>query len=113
MNVKVKMYDDVAVLTIKGNLMGGKETDSCHLKVKELLQDGSKKIVADLSRVKWMNSKGLGMLMACFTSTKNSGASFRLCCISEKVNSLLMITKLITIFECFDTVEEAVTSFSS
>ncbi|MBN2414581.1 STAS domain-containing protein [bacterium] len=111
MNAKVKMVDDVAVLTVKGNLMGGSETDSCHMKVKELLEEKTKKIVADLSHVKWVNSKGLGMLMACLTSSKNSGGVFKICGASEKVNSLLMITKLITIFECFDTVDEAVASF--
>lgn len=112
MNAKVKMIDDVAVVSIKGNLMGGSETDSCHMKVKELLEDKTKKLVADLSHVKWMNSKGLGMLMACLTSSKSSGGVFKICGASEKVNSLLMITKLITIFECFDTVEDAVSSFS-
>lgn len=111
MNVKIRMAEDVAVVAIKGNLMGGKETDSCHEEVKNLLRDGKKKIVADLSSVKWMNSKGLGMLMACLTSVRNAEGVFKISGSSDKVKSLLMITKLITIFETYNSVEEAVDSF--
>jgi anti-sigma B factor antagonist len=111
MRVKIRMAGDVAVIGIKGNLMGGKETDACHQKVKDLLQEGKKKIVADLSNVKWMNSKGLGMLMACLTSVRNAEGVFKISGSSDKVKSLLMITKLITIFETHNSVEEAVDSF--
>jgi len=111
MSIKVKMDGDIAVVSIKGNLMGDKMTDTCHKKIKDLLEDGQKKIIVDLSAVKWMNSKGLGMLMACFTSAKNADSIFKVASASKKVKSLFMITKLNTIFDAYDTVEEAVESF--
>ncbi|HHS13155.1 MAG TPA: anti-sigma factor antagonist [bacterium] len=111
MQVKIRMAKDVVVVGIKGNLMGGKETDACHQKVKDLLQEGKKKIVADLSNVKWINSKGLGMLMACLTSVRNAKGVFKISGSSDKVKSMLMITKLITIFQTYNSVDEAVDSF--
>jgi anti-sigma B factor antagonist len=111
MSITITHYDDVVILSTKGNLMGGKETDDYHQMVKDLLEGGKTKIIADLSKVKWMNSKGLGMLMGCFTSCKNAGGNFKVAGAAEKVKSLLMITKLLTIFDAFDTVDEAVVSY--
>jgi anti-sigma B factor antagonist len=109
--VKINFQNDIAVMTIKGKLMGGKETDEYHQKVKDLIAENHNKIVVDLSRVKWLNSKGLGMLMACFTSCFNAKGAFKLAGATEKTNSLLMMTKLLTIFETFPSVDEAVASF--
>ena len=111
MHIEVKEFGDVNVLDIKGNLMGGPETIAIHDKVKELIGDDKKKVVIDLSRVKWMNSSGLGTMMGCMTSLKNSEGELKLSGVTEKVKSLFMITKLITLFETYDTVEEAVDTF--
>ena len=111
MNVEAKEYGDVTVLVVKGNLMGGPETSAIHDKVKELVQDDVKKVVIDLAKVKWMNSSGLGTMMGCLTSLKNADGDLKLCGVAEKVKSLFMITKLITLFSTFDTVEDAVADF--
>jgi anti-sigma B factor antagonist len=111
MSVKTERKGDVAVLHVKGKLMGGSETEEVHITVKDFIAEGHKNIVADVSHVKWVNSKGLGMLMACYTSSKNAGGEFKIAGAQEKTKSLLMITKLMTIFECFDKVDEAVKSF--
>ena len=111
MAFKYTAYNDIVIVSAKEKLMGGGETESYHEMVKELLSGGNNKIIADLSKVRWINSKGLGMLMACFTSCKNAGGDFKVVGATEKVKSLLMMTKLLTIFEAFDTVDEAVTSF--
>ncbi|MCK5146518.1 STAS domain-containing protein [bacterium] len=111
MNIDVKEYGNVTVLGVKGNLMGGPETVSIHDKVKELVQNDVLKIVIDLSKVKWMNSSGLGTMMGCLTSLKNADGELKLCGVAEKVKSLFMITKLITLFSTFDTVEDAVADF--
>jgi anti-sigma B factor antagonist len=60
-----------------------------------------------------MNSSGLGMLISGYTTMKNGGGSLKLANATDKINSLLVITKLITIFENFDSVEEAVNSFKA
>ena len=112
MSVKSKKVDNnIAVVVVKGKLMGGPETDACHQKVKEMITDGHNNVIIDLSNVKWLNSRGLGMLMACFTSCKNSGGEMKIAGATEKVNSLLMMTKLMTIFESFDNADQAVGSF--
>ena len=111
MATKITAKNNITVVHIKGKLMGGKETEECHLNVKNLIEDGKTKIVADLSKVKWVNSKGLGMLMACFTSCKNAEGTFKIAGANEKVQSLFMMTKLMTIFDAHDTADEAVKSF--
>jgi len=111
MNIDVNEKGEVVVITVKGNLMGGEETLAVHEKVKELVEQGKKEFVIDLSKVKWMNSSGLGTMMGCLTSIKNGSGELRLCGVTEKVKSLFMITKLITLFEAYDSVEEAVDSF--
>jgi len=111
MKIGVKNYDDVYVLTLKGKLMGGPETTAVHDKVKELIEEDKKRIVLDLSKVKWMNSSGLGVIMGCFTSLKNADGELKICGASEKVKSLFMITKLVTLFESYKNVKEAVESF--
>lgn len=111
MAVKGKIVQDVAVVTVKGKMMGGRETDEVHEKVKSLLTEGHKKLVIDLSHVKWMNSKGLGMLMATYTSCQNAGAKLKIAGAVEKVNSLLMMTKLLSIFESYDNTDQAIGSY--
>ena len=112
MALKEELRGDVAVLTLKGNLMGGPETTEVHDKVKEFTLTGIKKIVIDLSKVKWMNSTGLGALMGSMTTLRNENGDLKLANVTDKVQNLFMITKLITIFETFDSVDEAVKSFS-
>ncbi|MFQ5638764.1 MAG: STAS domain-containing protein [bacterium] len=112
MQIKEQMHGDVAVLELKGKLMGGPETAAIHEKVKDLVGNKVNKIVIDLGKVKWMNSSGLGALMGSLTTTKNSGGELKLAKVTEKVKSLFMITKLVTIFETFESIDEAVSSFS-
>ena len=91
--------------------MDGPETKAIHDKVKDLVENKVNKIVIDLGKVKWMNSSGLGALMGSLTTARNSGGDVKLAKVTEKVKSLFMITKLITIFETFDGVDEAVQSY--
>ena len=111
MRIKEQMQGDVAILALKGKLMGGPETQAVHDKIKELTENDAKKIVIDLGKVKWMNSSGLGAIMGSLTTTKNAGGELKLANVTEKVKSLFMITKLITIFDTHDSVDEAVSSF--
>jgi anti-sigma B factor antagonist len=113
MKIKEKMQGDVAILIISGNMMGGPETSSLHNKVKSLMVDGVKKIVIDLGKVKWMNSSGLGVLMSCWGSLRKEDGNLKLANVSEKIDSLLMITQLIQFFETYETVERALASYTS
>ena len=108
MNIEVKDVGDVSVLGVRGNMMGGPETISVHDTIKELINQNKKQVVIDLSRVKWMNSSGLGTMMGCLTSLKNAEGDLKVCGVTEKVKSLFMITKLITLFDTYDTEDQAV-----
>lgn len=111
MNIKEKMEGDVAVVALKGNLMGEPDTTEVRDKIYSLLQDDVKKVVLDLGKVKWINSSGLGSLIAAMTSVKNKGGDMRLANITEKVESVFMITQLIKVFKTYETVDRAVASF--
>jgi anti-sigma B factor antagonist len=112
MKIKEKIENHVAILSVTGNMMGGPETTALHEHVKGLINDGIVKVVIDLSGVKWMNSSGLGTLMACHSSLQAAGGDLRLANVADKVQSLFMITKLVKIFQTFETVDRAVASFS-
>lgn len=111
MKIKEKIEGDVAVLSVTGNMMGGPDTMDLHEKVKSLSADGVKRVVIDLKGVKWMNSSGLGVLMACMTTLNNSGGKLKLSSVTEKVKSLLIITQLMRIFDTYENAERAVASF--
>ena len=112
MQIKVNIQDDVAIIELKGKMMGGPETTEIHTKVKELVEKDIKKIIIDLGKVAWMNSSGLGVLMGSLTTLRNANGDLKLARVTDKVKSLFMITKLITIFETTETIEEALESFS-
>lgn len=111
MQIKETIHDGIAVLKLRGKLMGGPETQELHDHVRGLVADEVKNIVIDLSNVKWLNSSGLGVLMASYTTLKNNGGSLKLAGVTEKVESLLAITQLINFFETYETVDRAISSF--
>ena len=113
MQIKEKFFDDIAVVSIKGNLIGGEETTLVQEKIQSLLHDDVKKIVIDLKGTTWMNSTGLGALISSYTSSKNKGSDLRLANLSEKVHNLFAITQLIKVFKTYESTERAVASFKS
>jgi anti-sigma B factor antagonist len=112
MKINEKIENHVAILALSGKMMGGPETTALHDHIRGLMADGINRVVVDLGDVKWVNSSGMGVLMACMTTLTNGGGKLALARVSEKVNSLLMITQLIKIFETYETVERAVASFA-
>ena len=111
MNVKYKTVGDVVVVVAKGKLMGGPETNACHAKIKSLIAEGYKKVVVDMTHVDWVNSMGIGMMIACYTSCKNAGGHFKIAGPSEKTISILDMTRLSTVFKWYDNVEQAIASY--
>ena len=113
MSVKERLDGDVAIMSVSGNLMGGPETTAVHDKVREVVGKGHKKLVIDLAGVKWINSSGLGVLMGSMTTMKNADGEMKLANVTQKVRSLLIVTQIITFFETYDSLEDAVSSFTS
>ncbi len=112
--MKIKTYEKYSALIIelKGNVMGGPEAQEFHDLLHKSIEEGKKNVVVDLASVKFMNSSGLGMLISGYTTIKNGNGSLKLANATEKINSLLVITKLITIFEHYESVDAAVKSFN-
>ncbi|HOJ17089.1 MAG: STAS domain-containing protein [Ignavibacteriales bacterium] len=112
MKIKIVERYEAVILELKGNVMGGPEAIEFSDSLKKLISEGKKNLILDLSEVKFMNSSGLGMMISGLTTVKKEGGMLKLACVAEKIQSLLMITKLITIFETYDTIEEAIKSFT-
>jgi anti-sigma B factor antagonist len=112
MKIKEKIENQVAILSLSGKMMGGPETTALHDHIRGLMGDGIKKVVIDLGGVKWINSSGLGVLMAAMTTLKNAEGQMKLANVTEKVESLLMITQLMRIFDTFESVDRAVSSLA-
>jgi len=102
----------VVILELSGKIMGGPDATLLNDKLHELIEAGKIKIIANLKGVNWMNSSGLGILIGGLTTMRNSGGDLKLANITDRIQSLLMITKLLTVFESFDTVDQAIESFS-
>ncbi len=111
MKVKTTEKYNAVVIELKGNVMGGPEAQEFSDLLHNLLKQNKKNIVIDLSDTKFMNSSGLGMLISGYTTIKNGGGNMKLANATEKIESLLVITKLITIFDHYDSVDKAVESF--
>lgn len=112
MNFNVSERYNCVVIEFKGNVMGGPDAVKLNEKLHELIEEDKTNIVADLGKVKFMNSSGLGMLIGGLTTMRKAGGDLRIANASNKIESLLVITKLITVFKNFRTLEEAVESYA-
>ena len=112
MRISESLRGDVAVLSVSGRMMGGPETVGLHNHVKALVADGISKVVIDLAKVKWLNSSGLGVLMGSLTTCRGAGGNLRLASVTDKVQSLLMITQLMSVFQTYETAARAVASYA-
>jgi anti-sigma B factor antagonist len=113
MNFSISERYNCVVLEFKGNVMGGPDAVALNEQLHALIEQGKNNVIVDLARVNFMNSSGLGMLIGGLTTMKNAGGDLRICNATDKIESLLMITKLITVFQHFKTLDEAVASFES
>jgi anti-sigma B factor antagonist len=111
MNFTMLQQGSVTVIQLQGNLMGGPDASSLNAKLHQLAEEGKKHIVVDLTAVQFINSSGLGLLIGGVSAMKNAGGALKLAGASEKILSLITITKLTTVFENFPTVQAAVASF--
>jgi anti-sigma B factor antagonist len=111
MTIKETMHGSVALLALKGNLTEEPDTTKLREKVQSLLQEGFAKVVIDMKGVRWISSTGLGTLIAVLTSIKNKGGDLRLANITEKVESIFVITQLVKVFKTYETTDRAIASF--
>ncbi len=105
--------DGVTVVTLDGRIVLGEESGALREHVKGLLGQGKKQIILNADKVTMIDSAGLGILVSMYSSAKAQGGSVRLCRLGTKFREVLQITKLLTIFDVYNTEAEAVRSFSN
>jgi anti-sigma B factor antagonist len=112
MALKLTNHDagEVIVVACSGRIVFGEEAADLRDVVKSLLQR-SKQIVIDLSGVSYIDSGGLGTLVGLYTSARNMGGEIKLANLTQRVHDQLQITKLITIFDCYNSEQAAVNAF--
>lgn len=111
MRLETREISGVVVLQPKGKIMGGPDASLLHDKLYEYIQQDKKRVVIDLAQVDWMNSTGLGILISGYTTLRNNKGQLKLANVTDKIQSLLTITKLVSVFEAYDSVDLAVSSF--
>lgn len=112
MKLSSREQDGVVILEPKGKIMGGPDASLLNDKLHDCLDTDKKKVVINLAGVEWMNSTGLGILISSYTTLRNNDGELKLANVTDKINSLLVITKLVGVFDAYDSVDEAVSSFS-
>ena len=104
--------DGVAVVALDGRIVLGEESNALREKVKSLIAEGKKKVVLNMANITFIDSAGLGTLVAAHHSAKSQGAALKLAHRGAKFQEVLQITKLLTVFDVYNTEAEAVSSFA-
>jgi anti-sigma B factor antagonist len=107
-----RQVSGVDVLDIEGRIVLGEESNAFREKVKGLLAAGKKKIILNLAQVSYIDSAGLGTLVATFHSARSQGAMLKLTNLGSKFKEVLQVTKLMTVFDTYDNEAAAIASFS-
>ena len=113
MKVKRDDRENVVILRLDGKLMGGPDADTIQNAIRDAVNEGKKNVLVDLGNVSWVNSTGLGILIANYTTLKREEGMLKLMNVSKRIESILMVTKLNTIFDSYNSEEEALQSFGS
>ena len=114
MSVKLTTHQkgDVIIVDSSGKLTMGEGTSALRTKIQELVESGSRRIVLNMADVSYMDSSGLGELIAAHTTVTRAGGAIKLLNLAKRVHDLLKLTKLYTVFETFEDETSAVDSFS-
>jgi anti-sigma B factor antagonist len=113
LNIKERERDGVTILDLSGKITIGEGSVQLREAVRRLLDSGNKKILLNLGDVSYVDSSGIGELVSSYTTTNNNGGQLKLLNLTKKIQDLLMITKLLTVFQTFEKEQEAVASFAS
>jgi len=111
LNIVEKESGGITILDLAGRVTLGEESNQLRTKIKEVLAKGKRRLILDLADTSYIDSAGLGTLVAGYTSAQSQGASMKLANLTKKFREQLHITKLVTVFEVYDSVEDAIKSF--
>lgn len=112
MNLKIeaRQANGVTVLSCNGRIVFGEEATALRENLKRTLSS-TKQIVLNLSAVAYIDSGGLGTLVGVYSSARSAGADIKLCGLGQRLRDVLQITKLVTVFEVYDTEQQAIAAF--
>lgn len=111
MNVAVREVEGIAVLDLKGRLTAGVYSETLRDTISGLSQRGKNNLILNMSQVDFVDSSGLGTLVLCFTTLQQQGGALKLENLSRRQLELMVLTKLTTVFDIFDSEQDAVNSF--
>ena len=114
MSVKLTTHKkgDVIIVDVSGRLTLGESTSALRTMMRELVEGGSRRIVLNMAEVTYIDSSGIGELVAAYTTIATAGGELKLLNLAKRVHELLYITKLYTVFESFEDEASAIGSFS-
>ncbi len=112
MKLNERRHEGAVILEAKGKILGGSDCELLEQTIKDLIETGARRVILNLASVTLVNSSGLGSIIAIHTSLKRAGGDLKLLKVSNKIESLLVITKLITVFDTFDDEDAAIQSFT-
>jgi anti-sigma B factor antagonist len=111
MKIVERQVGDVIILDLHGKILIGEGDDALRDAVIKLVEAGKKKILLNLADVPYVDSAGLGEIVRCYTTVSRKGGKLKLINLTKKIQDLLSITKLLTVFETYDSEADGVKSF--
>ncbi|HEX3101352.1 MAG TPA: STAS domain-containing protein [Pyrinomonadaceae bacterium] len=111
-NISERQAGDVAVLDLNGKVTIGEGSVALRNAIRRLLGEGKNKILLNLGGVGYIDSSGIGELVSSFTAVNKEGGVLKLLNLTQKIQDLLAITKLLTVFDVYEDEAEALASFS-
>ena|SRR5450432_2150405 len=112
LEVKERQAGDVTILDLSGAVRLGEGAVALRNSIRRLIEDGKHKVLLNLGGVNYMDSSGIGELIANYTTVSRGGGQLKLLNLTDKIQSLLVITKLLTVFDSYESEAEALNSFS-
>jgi anti-sigma B factor antagonist len=112
MQIEQRAVGSVMILDLKGKITLGEGDEVLKDKINSLILQGHKRMLLNLADVPYIDSAGLGEIVRTYTTVSRQGGQLKLVNLTKRITDLLMITKLLTVFETFDNEQEALKSFS-
>ena len=111
--MKQRQVESIAILTPKGYLSGGDETEELERAIKTLADGGNKQLIINLADTQHLNSTALGVLISAHSSYVRRGGQMKLCAVDKRIENIFVITKLSLVFDVFPTEQQAIASFTA
>jgi len=111
LNINERQAGDVTVLDMSGKITIGEGSVALRTAIRRLLEEGKKRILLNLSGISYIDSSGIGELVSSYTAINKEGGQLKLLNLTQKIQDLLTITKLLTVFDVYESEADALNSF--